>query len=180
MSNQDSRENPSVGLHVWWHFLLFSKNKWICSEGLFPRQEDDVLKQIQAFYSSYPDSHPPTIETAIFVKSRVKEWLFSLPRGLLLVVHIRKLTGILKLLNFLNFLYLLGGRLAPGAQHRWAHLASGLQWVFKIAPLAYYSELSFKSSEIGTLISGYLQRSSVLPTRAFSESISNVNLSFCT
>ncbi len=45
-------------------------------------------------------------------------------------------------------------------------------------------ELSFKSSEIasGTLMKGSLQRSSVQPTLALSESISNVNrdLSFCT
>jgi hypothetical protein len=51
---------------------------------------------IQAFFSttglpasSHPDSHPPTIETAIFVKSHLKKRLFSLPRGLLLVVHAR-------------------------------------------------------------------------------------------
>ncbi len=53
-----------------------------------PTQENDVLKQIQAFFSttglpasSYPDSDPPTIETAIFVKSHLKKRLFSLPRG---------------------------------------------------------------------------------------------------
>jgi hypothetical protein len=47
---------------------------------LFPTQENDVLKQIQAFFSttglptsSYPDSHPPTTETAIFVKSHLKK-----------------------------------------------------------------------------------------------------------
>ncbi len=74
------------------------------------------------------------------------------------------------------------GRLAPGARHRRAHFAIGLRGVqvFKIAPMANYRDLSFKSSEIGTLKRGSLQRSSVLPTRAFSESISNVNLSFCT
>ncbi len=45
--------------------------------------------------------------------------------------------------------------------------------------MANYCELSFKSSgEIGTLIPGYFQHSSVLPTTALSESISNVNLSF--
>ncbi len=90
----------------------------------------------------------------------------------------------LELLNFLNFLNLWGGRPAPGARHRSAHFAIGLRGVqvFKIAPMANYRELSFKSSEImiGTLIPGYFQRSSVLPTRAFSEWISNVNLSFCT
>ncbi len=55
-----------------------------------------------------------------------------------------------------------------------SHFAIGLLGVFKIAPMANYSELSFKSSEIGTLMTRGL------PTRAFSESISNVNLSFCT
>ncbi len=92
--------------------------------------------------------------------------------------------GILKLLKFLNFLNLRGGRLAPGARHCWAHFAIGLLGVFKIASMmANCSKLSFKSSEIGTLmrvLPQALQRSSVLPTKAFSESISNVNLSFCT
>ncbi len=38
-----------------------------------------------------------------------------------------------------------------------------------------------ESSEVGTLRTVGLQRSSVQPTtKAFSESISNVNLSFCT
>ncbi len=46
--------------------------------------------------------------------------------------------------------------------------------------MANYRELSFKSSEIETLMKGSLQCSSALPTRAFSDSISNVNLSFCT
>ncbi len=40
--------------------------------------------------------------------------------------------------------------------------------------------IDFKSSEFGTLKTGSLQRSSVQPTIAFSESISNVNISFCT
>jgi hypothetical protein len=47
---------------------------------LFPTQVNDVLRQIQAFSSkrglpssSYPDSHPPTTETAIFVKSHLKK-----------------------------------------------------------------------------------------------------------
>jgi hypothetical protein len=47
-------------------------------------------------------------------------------------------------------------------------IAPSLLGVFKIAPMANYSELSFKSSEIGTLMTLPLQRSSVLPTRAFS------------
>jgi hypothetical protein len=63
---------------------------------LFPTQENDVLKLIQAFFSTtglptsyYPDSHPPTNETAIFVMIHLKKRLFSLPRGLLLLVHAR-------------------------------------------------------------------------------------------
>ncbi len=40
--------------------------------------------------------------------------------------------------------------------------------------------IDFKSSEVGLLKTGSLQRSSVQPTIAFSESISNMNLSFCT
>ncbi len=40
--------------------------------------------------------------------------------------------------------------------------------------------IDFKSSEVGTPRTVGLQRSSVVPTRAFSESISNENLSFCT
>jgi hypothetical protein len=46
------------------------------------------VKQIQAIFStkeipegSSPDSQPPITENAIFVKSHVKKWLFSLPRG---------------------------------------------------------------------------------------------------
>jgi hypothetical protein len=42
-------------------------------------EEDDVLKQIQAFFrtkwiraGSSPDSQPPTTENAIFVKSHLK------------------------------------------------------------------------------------------------------------
>jgi hypothetical protein len=49
------------------------------SEGLLSREEDDVLKQIQAFFStkgipagSSPDSQPPTAENAILVKSHLK------------------------------------------------------------------------------------------------------------
>ena len=45
-----------------------------------PTQENDVLKQMRAFFStmelpitSFPDSHPPTTETAIFVKSHMKK-----------------------------------------------------------------------------------------------------------
>ncbi len=74
--------------HVQSHFARFSQIEWIWSEGLLPTQKNDVLKQMRAFFStmeppitSFPDSHPPTTETAIFVKSHLKTWLFSLPRG---------------------------------------------------------------------------------------------------
>jgi hypothetical protein len=60
----------------------------MCSEGLFPAPENDVLKQIQAFFStrglpasSYPESHPPTTERAFFVKSHMKKKVFTLLRG---------------------------------------------------------------------------------------------------
>ncbi len=87
--------------------------------------------------------------------------------------------GILKLLNFLKFLNLQVGRLAPGAQHRGRHLRDWIWAFFKIAPMANCL-IEFKSSKIGMLMKGSLQRSSVQPTMALSESISNVNLSFCT
>ncbi len=172
MSHQDSREK-SIGriarpvalspiftkrVNLHWGIVPYSR-EW-CSE-------TDPRASILQHNRAHSQSH-------------LKKWLFSLPRGLVLVVH----TSFLKLLNLLNFLNLWGGhgRPAPGARHRRAHFAIGLLGVFKIAPMANYSELSFKSSEIGTLMSLRLrlQRSSVLPTRAFSESISNVNLSFCT
>jgi hypothetical protein len=63
-------------------FLDFHRmrlNERIWSEGLLPMNRIDVMKQVQAFLSikglpasSCPDSHPPTTETAIFVKSNVK------------------------------------------------------------------------------------------------------------
>jgi hypothetical protein len=49
------------------------------SEGLFI-VEDDILKQILAFFSTkgisasfFPGSHPPTTESAIFIKSHLKK-----------------------------------------------------------------------------------------------------------
>ena len=87
-------------------------------------------------------------------------------------------------------LSLRGGRPAPGAQHCGAHFAFGLG-SFKNgtngeSPPSEFL-IDFKSSEVGTLKTHGLQRSSVQPTRltnsitrAFSASISNVNLSFCT
>ncbi len=51
--------------------------------------------------------------------------------------------------------------------------------VIYICTAAHFAD-DFKSSEVGTLNlkTGSLQRSSVQPTIAFSESISNVNVSF--
>ena len=76
-----------------------------------------------------------------------------------------------------------GGRPARGARHRSAHFAFGLG-SFKNGTNGKSppSEclIDFKSSEVGTLKTPTFQRSSVQPTIAFSESISNVNLSFCT
>ncbi len=78
------------GLPVLLHFPQSSLKERICSEGFLPtkKKEDDILKQIQAFFctkeisaSSSPDSQPLTTETAIFVKSHLKKLLFSFPRG---------------------------------------------------------------------------------------------------
>jgi hypothetical protein len=79
-----------VGSHVCLHFPRFSQIEWFCGEGLLPLEVHDVEKQIQTFFStkgipagSSPDSQPPTTEmseNAIFVKSHLKKWLFSLPK----------------------------------------------------------------------------------------------------
>ena len=65
--------------HVQLHFPRFLQNEPFCSEGFFPSEEDDVLKQIQQLTSTQeiptalsPDSQPLTTETAIFVKSHLK------------------------------------------------------------------------------------------------------------
>ncbi len=77
------------GLQVWLHYPRSSLNEWICSEGLLPTKEDDILKQRQSLSirwlsaSSCSDSGQLTMETAIFVKSHLKKWLFSLSRGVL-------------------------------------------------------------------------------------------------
>jgi hypothetical protein len=72
-------KTPFVSLHVWLHFPRFLPNEHFVSEGLFPSEEDDALKQIQAFFSTTrilsgpsPGSQPLTTEMAIFVKSRLK------------------------------------------------------------------------------------------------------------
>ncbi len=74
-----------------------SLNQWICSEGLLPTKEDDILKQSQAFLrkrwlssSSCSDSWPMTMETAIFVKIHSKKWLFLLPRGAIKLLELSK------------------------------------------------------------------------------------------
>ncbi len=71
--------------------IFATKLECIASEGLLPTKEDDILKQRQLFFSirwplsasSCPDSGSLalTMETAIFVKSHLKKWLLSLPRG---------------------------------------------------------------------------------------------------
>ena len=124
--------------------------------------------------TSFSDSHPPTTETAIFVKSQLKKSLFLLPRG----------ANQLSNLVILDLLSLQVGGPAPGAQHRGAHFAFGLGSFKngtnhgKSPPSEFL--IDFKSSEFGTLKTPTFQRSSVQPTIAFSESISNVNISFCT
>jgi hypothetical protein len=52
---------------------------WFCNEDLFTNQENDVLKQILAFFStkrlptsSCSDFHPPTTEIAILVKIQLE------------------------------------------------------------------------------------------------------------
>ncbi len=131
------------GLPVWLHFPRSSLNEWICSEGLLPTKEDDILKQRQSFLSirwlsasSCSDSGSLTMETAIFVKSHLKKWLLSLPRG-------AKIQSILS-----NKIYclvwqdLLSGP-ARGARHSCAHFAFGVG-VLKMAPMANGSQVSFK------------------------------------
>jgi hypothetical protein len=63
------------------HFPRSSLNEQICSEGLLPSEDDDILKQIQAFFStcqSRSDSQPLTTETAIIVE---RSWLASVLTG---------------------------------------------------------------------------------------------------
>ncbi len=78
------------GLPVLLHFPRTSLNEWVCSEGLLPMKEDDILKQSQAFLrirwlsaSSCSGCGSLTMETAIFVKCHLKKWLLSLTRGAL-------------------------------------------------------------------------------------------------
>ncbi len=75
-------------LQVSLHFPRSSLNERICSEGLLPMKEDNILKQRQSFFSirwlfasSCLDSGSLTMETAIFVKSHLKKLLLPLPRG---------------------------------------------------------------------------------------------------
>jgi hypothetical protein len=73
---QDSREKSIGRIAQLVELSLIFANRVNLHKGLFPTQENDVLKQIQVFFCtpglpacSYPDSHPPTTETAIFVES---------------------------------------------------------------------------------------------------------------
>ncbi len=96
------------GLPVLLHFPRFSLNEWISGEGLLHTKEDDILKQSQAFLSirwlsasSCSDPGSLTMETAMFVKSHLKKWLLSLPRGAKNSVNLVNLV-ILDLLSFLS------------------------------------------------------------------------------
>ncbi len=64
-----------------------------------------------------------------FSWSHLKKWLFSLPRGTLEARNSRISKQFLRISKY-------HGRPAPGARHRRAHFAIGLQGVFKIAPMA--------------------------------------------
>ncbi len=178
------------GLPVLLHFPRSSLNEWIYSEGLLPSKEDDILKQRQSLLSirwlsasSCSDSGSLTIETAIFVKSHLKKWVLSLPRGAKNSVNPVNLV-ILDLLSLLS---------------RWAcarragslsAFRDGIGRKFKNAPIANRRHLILKlilslrklERWRGSLFSVPvpLQRFSVQPTRAFLESILNVNISFCT
>jgi len=130
------------GLPVLLHFPRSSLNEWICSEGLLPTKEDDILKQRQSFLSirwlsasSCSDSGSLTMETAIFVKSHLKKWLLSLPRGVKTSVNPVNLV-ILDLLSLLS-------RWA-GAR-RAAFRRAFRYWIgrnFKTAPMANHSHLN--------------------------------------
>jgi hypothetical protein len=127
------------GLLVLLHFLQSSLNEWICSEGLLPTKEDDMLKQSQAFlsirwlsFSSCSDSRPRTMETAIFVKSHLKKWLFSLPRGANQRLELSKSSNT-RFTEFTKFARLMGRRAARGIPER----ISRFDWgVLKMAPMA--------------------------------------------
>jgi hypothetical protein len=117
-------------------------------------------------------------EAAIFVKSHVKKWLFSLGRG------------VLQACILYNKLVVED----TGLQSRWAaalraalrhafHVWIGEFWKLQNGKWQRY--LILMSSKVGTMKRGSLQRSSVLPTRPVklklsvtSESNSNVNLFF--
>ncbi len=121
--------------------------------------------------------------TAIFVKSHVKKWLFSLSTGAL--VWVQKLVNLGKL-ALRDILDILGLHRRPALQPsgpssthsaiELGEISKMLQWQMA----ATWILIDFKSSEVGTLKTCSLQFSSVQPTRACSESISNVNISFCT
>jgi hypothetical protein len=60
------------------HFPRSYLDEPVCSERLLPSEEDDILNQTRAFFStrwlsaiSSSDSQPLTTETAIFVKSHL-------------------------------------------------------------------------------------------------------------
>ncbi len=127
--------------------LLFprsSLNEWICSDGLLPTKEDDILKQRQLFFSirwlstsSCSDSGSLTMETAIFVKSHLTKWLFSLPRGAKNSVNPVNLV-------ILDLLSLLSRRTGARRAASLSAFRDGIGRNFKIAPIANRCHLILK------------------------------------
>ncbi len=120
-------KSRSVKSRVLLHFPRFPLNKRIWRKGLLPSNENDVLKQIRAFISmrglstsACPDSHPPTTQKSIFVKSQVKKWLFSLLSGELQACILYNKLVLQVSLSFK------GGGPAPAARHGVTHFALGL------------------------------------------------------
>jgi len=136
------------GLPVWLHFPRSSLNEWICSEGLLPTKEDDILKQRQSFLSirwlsasSCSDSGSLTMETAIFVKSHLKKWLLSLPRGVNQSLELSKSCQT-RFTALFDKIYWVGRRAARGIP---AHI-SRLEWgVLKIPLMANGRQVNFNS-----------------------------------
>ncbi len=96
VSHQDSREKSICRITCLVALYLIFKKQVNLQWGIVPTQlnewgtqDHNVLRQIHAFFStrglpasSYSDSLPPTTETAIFMNSHMKTWLFSLPEGI--------------------------------------------------------------------------------------------------
>ncbi len=124
MSHQDSRKKyiSRIACLVALYLIFTKQVNLPLGIQFAPYSSELFLKQIQEFFStrglpssSYPDSLPPTIETAIFVKSHLKTWLFSLPRGALELS--KPCSTRLNLVVLQGLLSLRGSRPAPGALH---------------------------------------------------------------